>query len=649
MATKQHLPSITVKIDGNPVPSLLTDAIAEIVVDSSLHLPDMFTIRIQDPDMEWANNSEWFDFGKTVEISILPAEAAVTEKAKLIDGEITALEPELFAEKMNYFLVRGYNRSNRLHLGHHSRTFTKRKDSDIVKEIARDVGLEPQVDDTSVTYDYVLQNNQTNMEFLATRAQRIGYQVYASDGKLYFKKGDSTSSAPMPELEFGRDLRLFRPRMTTAHQSNQVRVQGWDSKGKQPIRAMAKPNEALNQGGMTTTGGATAGSAYKLQDFPATVVDLPVTSIDEASAIAQGLANDISNNFVDAEGVAFGMPGIMAGRKVKLKGMGKRWNGDYFVTAATHRYDLQGYSVSFIVNGRRPNTFSHLLQTGNGASNGSSGKINGVVVGLVTNLNDPDNLGRVKVKFPWLIDAERVEIESTWAKISAPTAGQNQKGFYCLPEIEDEVLVAFEHGDPHRPYIVGALWNNKDRPPKPNNEVVKSGKVVQRIFRSRRGHEIVMDDSEDAPSLLIRTESGHEILLDDTSSSPRISLKSNGGHEIVLDDTSPGRKISVKSNSGHQVVLDDTQGSFNLTVLDKNGSNGMILDSMTNKTTIKAGQILQLEASQIILAAQTSIAMSAPGGSSLESDGPVSIKSSSTVSLEGSAIVSIQGGVVKIN
>src|ERR1700750_2275998 len=86
-----------------------------------------------------------------------------------------------------------------------------------------------------------------------------------------------------------------------------------------------------------------------------------------------------------------------------------------------------------------------------------SGRIYGVVVAVVTNNQDPDGFGRVKVKFPWLSDVD----ESSWARIAAPMAGK-ARGIYFLPEVDDEVLVIFEHGDVRSPYVLGALWNCQD-------------------------------------------------------------------------------------------------------------------------------------------------------------------------------------------
>ena len=110
-----------------------------------------------------------------------------------------------------------------------------------------------------------------------------------------------------------------------------------------------------------------------------------------------------------------------------------------------------------------------------------------MVVGIVTNNQDPDGMGRIKVRLPFSSDTD----ESNWARIAVPMAGKD-RGFYFLPEIDDEVLVAFEHGDPRFPFILGALWNGQDTPPANNDD----GKNDVRVIKSRSGHVIRLTDKD---------------------------------------------------------------------------------------------------------------------------------------------------------
>jgi uncharacterized protein involved in type VI secretion and phage assembly len=137
-----------------------------------------------------------------------------------------------------------------------------------------------------------------------------------------------------------------------------------------------------------------------------------------------------------------------------------------------------------------------------------AGRIHGVVVGVVTNNQDPDGMGRVKVKFPWLSDVD----ESSWARVAAPMAG-NQRGGYFLPEVNDEVLVAFEHGDVRFPYVLGALWNGKDAPPVTNSD----GKNNVRMIKSRSGHVVKLNDEDGKETIEIIDKSQKNSIVIDTA------------------------------------------------------------------------------------------------------------------------------------
>ena len=184
------------------------------------------------------------------------------------------------------------------------------------------------------------------------------------------------------------------------------------------------------------------------------------------------------------------------------------------------------------------------------AREAASRRIIGVVVGLVTNNKDPEGLGRVKVKFPWLSDAD----ESDWARVAAPMAG-NDRGAYFLPEVDDEVLVAFEHGDARSPYVVGALWNGKDTPPAKNDD----GKNNLRLIKSRSGHTIKLNDEDGKETIEILDKSKQNSIVIDTSentititSEKDITLSASKG-AIKLD----AQKIELKSSADTKIEAGD--------------------------------------------------------------------------------------------
>lgn len=142
-------------------------------------------------------------------------------------------------------------------------------------------------------------------------------------------------------------------------------------------------------------------------------------------------------------------------------------------------------------------------------------KIYGMVIGLVTNNQDPDKLGRIKVKYPWLLNAEESKegAESFWARIVTPMAGA-ERGLYILPDVGDEVLVGFEHGDINAPYVLGSLWNGVDKPPAEEEEDKENH---LRIFKSRSGHKVIFDDTNGAERIVVQDKLGkNKIVIQDT-------------------------------------------------------------------------------------------------------------------------------------
>jgi uncharacterized protein involved in type VI secretion and phage assembly len=129
----------------------------------------------------------------------------------------------------------------------------------------------------------------------------------------------------------------------------------------------------------------------------------------------------------------------------------------------------------------------------------------GASVAIVTSIEDPDSLGRVKVKFPWLRD----DVESPWARLVSFMAG-NARGAVFRPEVGDEVLVLFEHGDMRFPYVIGGLWNGRDAMPTERGADVSNN---VRLIKSRSGHTIVLDDTSGSEKITITDRSGNLVEL----------------------------------------------------------------------------------------------------------------------------------------
>ncbi len=190
-------------------------------------------------------------------------------------------------------------------------------------------------------------------------------------------------------------------------------------------------------------------------------------------------------------------------------------------------------------------------------------RIHGVVIGIVTNNQDPEGLGRVKVRFPWLSS----DHESGWARVAAPMAG-NDRGFYTLPEVDDEVLVAFEHGRVDYPYVLGALWNGKDKPPASNDD----GKNNSRVFKSRSGHIVRLDDTDGSEKIEIIDAKGTESLVFDTAAN---TITLTAEKDVVIE--SKDGMVKITGKKGVEITAPDGPGKLETNKdLDVKSSSGQV-------------------------------------------------------------------------
>jgi len=577
------LSQMYLKIGGTNASEEIMDSVISIEVDDNLLLPDMFSVNLRDPSFRWTD-SDTFEVGKKVEISVR-GEGGTT---KLLNGEITSIEPEF--NGVPTVMIRGYDQSHRFHRARQTKTFIQETDSDIAKKIARQCGLKSEVESTREVHEYICQDNMTDMEFLQDRAQRIGYRMYVEDDKLYFRKEPQTEPE-VPVLEWGVNLLVFQARMSTAQQVGEVTVRGWDPKTKKEIIGQARTPQDTPQVRESRSGGEVAKRAFNI-DSKEIIVNRPVSTQAEADSLAQSICDEMGNAFIQAEGTCLGNPDVHAGAFVELKGVGQRFSGRYRITNAIHRYDDSGYFTDFKISGRRTNTLGQLLTA-------QSGSKHSVMVGIVTNNRDPDGLARVKVKFPTLPGNE----ESNWARLVSPMAG-NGRGFEFIPEVNDEVLVAFEHDDTNRPFILGALWNGKDKPPESSDKAVNStGKVEKRIIRSRSGHTITLDDAD-----------GNE----------KVSIKDKT-EKNAIEISSKNNLLEIKTGDGHKIVLD---------------SSGISIEAATGKD-------LTLKANDIKIEATKGVDMKATGTMNVEG-GSTTVKGK-TMTLDGGTSLTAKGATVMIN
>ena len=199
---------------------------------------------------------------------------------------------------------------------------------------------------------------------------------------------------------------------------------------------------------------------------------------------------------------------------------------------------------------------------------------------VVQDVEDPEGLGRVAVHLPWAIDPDGGEY-TAWARVATLMAG-NSRGTWFIPEVDDEVLVAFEAGNPRRPYVVGALWNGVDAPPE---QMDGTGQNNIRSIRSRSGIVIKIDDDAGRENLALETPGGHKITLEDGDR--KITLADSNGNEIVLDAAG----IHVNAAAQVEVAASQVQVSAGMVTVDAGMSrfSGVVqCDTLISNSVVSA-------------------------------------------------------------
>jgi phage protein D len=552
------VPKVTV--DGAPLAEEVRPALIRVLIDSHLHLPDAFVLEFLDHSRD-AVRRAGIDFGTRIEIAADAVnDDSASASATLFTGEVTTLAQDTDASG-TWTLVRGYDLSHRLCRGRRTRTFLDCTDADIVRRVGGEAGLEiGDVEDDGAVHEHIGQFNVTDWEFLRSRANERGRELAVVGGRLVWHAPRKPDGAPDPaddlgaepqplQLALGANLLRLSPRVTAAEQVGEVWVRGWDPKTKQPVRGSARASTVA-----ASAGREPSALASQFNAAPYLVADRPVRDEAEADAVAASVAEQIAGAHAEMTGLAVGDPRLTPGAAISVGCVGWPHDGRYVLTSARHRYDETGYHTEFTVSGRQERTLLGLASLGatKRSQRGGGPPWPGLVIGQVTDIADPEQRFRVKVSFPWLCD----DYESWWARVAQPGAGDT-RGLAWLPEVGDEVLVGFVHGDVRDPYVLGGLYNGVDKAPL-NEKLVDSGagQVLRRVLGSRTGHQLVLSDDDSASQISLATGDGSATITLD-SSNTKITIDGSGS--VTISAGGP-----LKLTSKGDIEINATGGDLKL-------------------------------------------------------------------------------------
>ncbi|MFD7574995.1 VgrG-related protein [Streptomyces sp. NPDC056534] len=556
MSEKTFTTVLHVQLDGTPLPDPLAVRLTEGWVDASVNVPSAFQLTFSDKD---GTLTTTFPFLKVGAMAVLSPFTDGRLGEPMLTGEVTAVEVDAAPGHGRYLIVRGYDPGHRLLRSRRVEGYPNMTASDIVRKLA---GLNRiplgKVDATPTVYELATQPNITDWDFLSRLAREndvrlsldpAGRLVFAALPPASSAPADTTPAAASPYvLDFGSNTLQSRVSVTAAGQVGKVDVRGWDPRTKQ---ALSSPTPAVaSKEIISDISPAQLSAPFGPAELAAT--DTPFTTQSEVTRAATALADDVTGSFAELEVAVTGNPALKPGQPVAVKGAGFPFEGRYTATGVRHVFASgRQFATWLTVSGRQ---FRSLYGTASGGGEAAP-PMPGVAVALVTNTKDPLSLGRVRLRFPWL----SATYESGWCRVAQ--LGGRGGGGLMLPEVDDEVLCAFDRGSLEHPYVLAGLYNGVDKHTPATDRVPPvdptSGRVQWRALTSRTGHTVEL-----------REEGG----------------RTRASHGIRLRTAKGG--LSVELNEARTTLTIDSDGTVTIS-----GARGITVESGMDLTLSAKGRI----------------------------------------------------------
>jgi len=489
---RQWTSSLTILIDDVPLLPTVKSLFERAVVENSMNLPDSFELTFNDP-ARTVIETGGFIIGSPVEITV---DGGDELPLPLFIGEITALELE-FDESGSKTVVRGLDGSNRLFRGKKSRVYTEMLASEIVAEILVENEVLPgEIVPSDDPIEYMMQAGCTDWQFIQKLARDCGYRAWMEDGFFNFAPTTPPVTGDIPgtleineptQLVLGQGLLRLRAVVRSTEQVDGVVVSGWNQDIGEPIFGPS-PSDSIGVEIIPQPmelAGVAGANLYQHLWFP---TDDP----DAAETKAAALGNQLAESFAELEGESVGSGLLKAGTPINLSNAGLPFDGGYTLTATKHVFDpMTGYTTHFNVSGWQDRSMLSLA-AGPTVANSEPHTIPGVVSATVINARDPEEQGRVQVMFSWI----GPEAITDWARCVHMGVGEGS-GSLWIPNPGTEVLVAFEQGDPSKPYILGGLYSEVLNALPEGAIDPGTGMVIERRLTSTMLHNLTFYDGEE--------------------------------------------------------------------------------------------------------------------------------------------------------
>jgi len=527
--------TVSIRSEGQAIPQ--TVSVKEIQIRHEINKIPWARVRVEDGDQSKedfeVSDQDLLVPGKHVEIQL----GYRSGNNSLFKG-IVIQHSNKIAPKKFELVIECRDEAVKMTIGRHSKHYNDVTDSDVAEELIDRYGLDKDVISTSIQYKDLVQYDTTDWDFMLSRIDRIGMICVVSDGKVTVRKPDLTGNSAL-DLLFGATIVDYYAEIDARLQVKGITSASWDY-SNQEVKETDASEPTINQEPGNIANSDLA-DVIGLESWR--MVHSGKLQEEEQQAWADARLQKQRLAKIRGRVRFQGFPGLLPGQYVTLNGVGDRFNGPVFVNAVEHHYKEGDWhtEVSF---GIQPEWFAETVNPYNPtASTGIMPVPEGLTIGVVTDLEDPDGEDRIRVKLPMVNAGE----QGVWGRVATPDAGDN-RGLFFRPEVGDEVLCGFIHHDPTQLVILGMLnSSNKPAPIKASSSNDEKG------YTSREKLKFTFNDAD--KSIILETPAGKKITLDENAGS--IQIEDENNNKITMDSSgitlSSGSDLQIKGTSSVKI------------------------------------------------------------------------------------------------
>jgi len=500
MSATLIFPEIVVRLDGNMLVEEDAGTMEEVRVQQHLSLPTLCELAFLNPKGPLAVPESRLA-GSKLRVEV------VGHSDPLFAGDVTAVEYAYLPSGGVKVRVRGYDVLHRLRKRQPVRAHVQVTLLDLARELVADLGLSVEAPEPGPLWQRLIQHHQSDLGLLQEVAERCGlYLVLRGDVvHLITLRGLGETLA----LKLGESLLEVRIETNGDSACRTVSASGWDPWRIEQHEGRASTPRVGREVNIEVSPSCWGGTGEH------TLTNETAQNDPQAEAFAQAELDRRIAREVTLWGVAEGDPRLLPGARVEIQGVADPVAGTYVLTSVTHTIERGKGFVSEILSVPPPPPDRAVSAS--------------MAVGMVTRVDDPENLGRVRVSLPALGN-----VETEWMAVLATAAG-SAKGMVALPEVGDQVLVLLPRQDPAQGIVLGGLYGRKVPP----DWGVEGGAVQRYTFLTRSGQKLRLDDSRK----LVRLENSDGSYIE--LAPEKVRLHS----EADLEVEAPGRSVVLRGSS----------------------------------------------------------------------------------------------------